>query len=462
MALRRIVLIRSHEPLDEGWRRRSFGPAGSLLQNTVKVAGMEFDEEYHPVQVNGRAAVPGERPQAMGFNYRSLGAVTTYSVRTEFEDEEAIERLRRERSDEVAGIFADPTISIFPRPYCGSRPVGDTADVRRKLGVSKLRSLGLTGRRVHVAVVDTGVDGTMVPVVGGWAPYPGYLPGTTPPDHGTMVAFDVRIAAPEARILDYALLRSSAGTWTAFLSDGIAAYADLIEFNSREPGRLVVNNSWGMYDRSDDAPIGSPENYSVNPEHPFNQMVATLVASGADVFFAAGNCGGHCPDGRCGSGDIGPGASIHGANSHPDVVTVAAVSVTDRRLGYSSQGPGGLHARKPDLAGYSHFQGSGVYPADSGTSAASPVAAGVAAALRQKFASNSLSPSQLKALLQRTSRDLGGSGWDYDFGYGVISASAAVRALGLKPKKKKVTGKKTRGKKTATARRTKKTAARRR
>jgi len=252
-----------------------------------------------------------------------------------------------------------------------------------------------------------------------------------------MVAYDVRIAAPDAQILDYALLRSRAGIWAAFLSDAIAAFADLVERVNGSPGRWVVNNSWGLFDRASDAPVGSPENYSANPDHPFNQITAALVAAGADVFFAAGNCGADCPDGRCGAGDTGPGASIHGANSHPDVVSVAAVTVTDRRLGYSSQGPGALYSRKPDLAGFSHFKGSGVYPADGGTSAASPVAAGVAAALRQGFASDRLAPAQLKGLLQRTARDIGGNGWDYDLGYGVIDAAAALQALGVKPLKKR-------------------------
>ena len=198
-----------------------------------------------------------------------------------------------------------------------------------------------------------------------------------------------------------------------------------------------MNNSWGLFDRASDAPIGSPENYSANPDHPFNQITGALVAAGADVFFAAGNCGADCPDGRCGAGDTGPGASIHGANSHPDVVTVAAVTVTDRRLGYSSQGPGALYSRKPDLAGFSHFKGSGIFPADGGTSAASPVAAGVAAALRQRFDTGRLAPAQLKGLLQRTARDLRGDGWDYDLGYGVIDAAAALKALGLKPQARK-------------------------
>src|SRR5438445_6318746 len=39
-----LVLIRSHEPLQEGWRKRSFGPAGRLVEERVKVGGVWFDE----------------------------------------------------------------------------------------------------------------------------------------------------------------------------------------------------------------------------------------------------------------------------------------------------------------------------------------------------------------------------------------------------------------------------------
>jgi hypothetical protein len=72
-------------------------------------------------------------------------------------------------------------------------------------------------------------------------------------------------------MLDYGLLQSTAGpTFNAFLSDAIAAFADLIDLLEREPGPLVVNNSWALFDRSDDEPIGSLGNYSANPNHPFN------------------------------------------------------------------------------------------------------------------------------------------------------------------------------------------------
>ena len=431
---RRIVVLREHESLRSSWMERSFAPARSKVEESIQVHGVKFDETYPPTEFIGRSTFILERPGALGFDYRAFGDLKTtpsYSLRAEFEDEDAIERLKRDRSQEVVGVFADPTISIFPQPYCGAAPIGDERDVFVKLGGRTLKKIGLTGRRVRVAVVDTGIDGRIVPVSGGWSPVPNYVPGSALTGHGTMVAWDVKITAPDARILDYALLQSTGETWTAFLSDAILAFANLMDFIQREPGSLVVNNSWGMFDRSEDAPIGSPENYSSNPDHPFNQIVGTLVSTGADVLFAAGNCGKECPDSRCGTQDVGPGSSIHGANSHPDVLTVAAVTVTDRRLGYSSQGPGGLTRRKPDIAAFSHFRGSGVYPVDGGTSAASPVAAGVVAALRQRYSPEKLSPAGLKGLLQRTCRDIQGDGWDFDLGYGVIHAGNSVKALGI-------------------------------
>lgn len=440
--LRRIVVVREHEALAESWKARSFEPAGIALEKQVKVKGSELDESYHAVRVVGQRGAPPDRPQAMGFNYADFQPLTTYSVRAQFADEEAIERLKRDREQDIVGVYADPAISVFPAPYCDADAIGTAADVRRKLGTGTLKRLGLTGRGVRLAVVDTGVNQEIVPVAGGWGPSGRYKPGSAKAAHGSMVAFDALLAAPNALIYDYALLQSRTDGWTAFLSDAIMAYADLMDLLAREPGPLVVNNSWGLYNRSEDAPIGSPENYSANPDHPFNQIVGSLVAAGADVFFAAGNCGQQCPDGRCGTADRGPGASIHGANSHPDVITVAAATVTQRRLGYSSQGPGGLVNRKPDLAAYSHFVGSGVTAIDSGTSAACPVAAGVAAAIREKYPTLRLKPAQMKGLLQRTARDVDKNGWDYDLGYGIIDPVAAVTALGIQPPRQKATRKK--------------------
>jgi subtilisin family serine protease len=155
-------------------------------------------------------------------------------------------------------------------------------------------------------------------------------------------------------------------------------------------------------------------------------IVASLEAAGADILFAAGNCGRDCPDGRCRFAATQP---ICGANSHPSVLSVAGVDTRKRRVGYSSQGPGRLDPDKPDLSAYTHFRGSGVYSSDGGTSAACPVAAGVVAAVREKYPSSVLSPAELRALLFKTAEDLGGTGFDHDFGWGVIDGTALAAAL---------------------------------
>ena len=122
--------------------------------------------------------------------------------------------------------------------------------------------------------------------------------------------------------------------------------------------------------------------------------------------------------------------SIYGANGHPAVITVAGVDTTSTRVGYSSQGPARLETRKPDLSGYTHFSGSGVYPADGGTSAATPVVAGVVAALRSRKPFDDTDPttrpSAIKNMLIATSRDISPMGFDFDTGHGVVDACAAA------------------------------------
>jgi hypothetical protein len=196
----------------------------------------------------------------------------------------------------------------------------------------------------------------------------------------------------------------------------------------RRPGEnasLVVNNSWGMFHPSWDFPVGHPGNYSDNPAHPFNVIVGTLAGMGADILFAAGNCGADCPDSRCRGVTT---RTIYGANSHAQVISVAGVDTTKARAGYSAIGPGRLTAMKPDISGYTHFTGSGVYSADGGTSAACPVVSGVVAAVRTRRPYNPSDTSTFSAairnLLTSTATDLGTTGYDYLHGHGVVDGCA--------------------------------------
>src|SRR3989441_9676312 len=92
-----LVLIRGHEPLQEGWRKRSFRPAGPLLDESIQVGGVRFDESYHPVRVLRRIGAGNDPPVASGFRYGGVGPVDTYALRADFADQDAIARLRRDR-----------------------------------------------------------------------------------------------------------------------------------------------------------------------------------------------------------------------------------------------------------------------------------------------------------------------------------------------------------------------------
>jgi subtilisin family serine protease len=341
----------------------------------------------------------------------------------------------------VLGVFSDPTIESS-RVCAGDPALGTDTDVARLLDVPALGAAGMDGRGVRLVIVDSGINLEYLEARGhhhqldfanSWTPAEEPTPpGRHPVDHGTMCAFDAGIAAPEAVLVDHAVLlsRTQGPTPTAgFLSDALIAYSRLqrlLASLSGDERRLVVSNSWGMYDPDWDFPVGHPGNYSDNPRHPFNVIVGRVVAAGADVLFAAGNCGRDCADRRCAFGHSPP---ICGANSHPDVICVAGIDTMQRRVGYSSQGPGRLEARTPSLCGYTHFAGSAVFAVDGGTSAACPVIAGLVAAIRSRYSTRALSPMQLRSLLAKCADDLGGKGFDFDHGWGVPNTSALLAKL---------------------------------
>lgn len=403
-----------------------------------RTRGLEIDTTFRPVQVPAVRSSTGAPvfSLAQPLDFSMEPEDSTYIVRGSVPDGAIGEVMTR---PDIVSVFADPIIESCP--VCpGDSAVGLEADVADLLDVSRLQAAGLDGTGVRVAVVDTGIDIDYLQSRGrnpqlvtpeSWTPVDvPTLPGKHRAGHGTMCAYDVGIVAPNAQLLDHAVLQPSGGkTMQALLSDAVFSYGRLLRTIESIPvsdRTMVVTNSWAMYSPSGDYPPGHPGNYSDNPSHPFNIIVASLESAGADILFAAGNCGRDCPEDRCGFGGAPP---ICGANSHPHVITVAGIDTDNGRVGYSSQGPGRLHSQKPDIVTYTHFVGSGVYPQDGGTSAACPVAAGVIAAVRTRYSSDDLAPSQLRALLYRTARDLGGTGFDYDHGWGVVNVAALLNRL---------------------------------
>jgi subtilisin family serine protease len=353
-----------------------------------------------------------------------------------------------------ADIYSDP--QIRPMLTCGgSPPLGGTVDVATHLHVNQLKAKKLTGKKVAVAVVDTGINlahlqhklghAPSFDKAASWAPpgTPPPAPGAWPVNHGTMCAFDILIAAPEATLVDVPVLSAhfpgGGSIMSGTLSAAIAAYGFMM--TSWQSGRLhgyhalVASNSWGIFHPSWDFPPNHPGRYCDNPQHPFNVQVGAAVRAGIDVVFAAGNCGAPCADGRCQGRTQG---AIMGASAVQDVLTIAGCDTHDQRVGYSSQGPSipHMYQQKPDVTCYTHFLGSEAFGAgtpDSGTSAACPVTSGCIAALRTAKAPSTLSPAQLFTTLRSTARQQSGPPhtWNGDYGYGIVDPLAAAVALHL-------------------------------
>jgi subtilisin family serine protease len=452
MAERRVIIEMTYSnQRREGALAAEAAEEPALDERAVpELEGFNWDESFPLVEVPGTTSLDEpEDPRDVGarFTVETAPEQATYLARGVVDDEDLDDLQDAVNASRAAvGLFSD--VEVEPQAICpGDPPLGSDGHVERLLCTSRLHDCGLDGSGVLVAVVDSGINLEYLLSRGkrpsfdaarSWVPVPGLTPGHLPVGHGTMVAYDVCIAAPRCTLLDIALLRSrqtGPTVMSGFLSDAVLAYRHLLDIMlaPQRPGEgrsLVVNNSWGMFHPTWDFPVGHPGNYSDNPNHPFNRIVGALERAGADILFAAGNCGADCPDGRCQGVTT---RAIYGANSHPQVLSVAGVDVDKNRVGYSAIGPGRLARLKPDVSGYTHFKGSGVFSADGGTSAASPVVAGVVAAARSRLPYSpdrpQSSPAAMRNMITKTAEDRGLVGYDFEYGWGIVNGCGLAERL---------------------------------
>ena len=341
-----------------------------------------------------------------------------------------------EREDVVA-VHADAEVALFSRRI-NSPALGTRADVAKLLGVERLEAEQLDGQGVTVVLVDGGIDKAALSEAGAANMVDSKRSrsfGTRQPSgvaHGTRCAAAVSIAAPQATLIDCAVIGQTSPTeegeaMHVWLSDVLQTlrYVRRCWYAMPQEGRsLIVSNSWGMIDPTWDLDPADKGNYSDRPEHALNRFVETMVEDGMDVVFAAGNCGAEDPQYGCAL----PAPVICGANSLESVLTVAGVDVDGIHLPYSSSGPGRIDTEKPDLSGYSHFQGvDGV--TQWGTSIAAPVVTGVLAAMRSQWSAGELSSARLRAAARDTAREANGDSDRYQVGAGIIDPIALLTAL---------------------------------
>lgn len=414
---------------------RNQGVMGARTISTMNVSSFQLDTSYEPVPISSS----GEQTPSLLANEEQ-----TLIVRGVVEESQIPEL---EAQPNVVKVYKDTPITPFntallevdqdlvqPMDGNGSCPIGicdcspttpkgTIADVVKYLGVDQIWAAGYKGQGIVVGVVDGGItaEGRNVDasettrripnVIGGaasdW--------GTTAKawnEHGNMCATDILGMAPLAKIYD---CRISGGN---SISNALKVFDWAINQHRTDGTPQILSNSWGIYQKSWDV------FYATSPDHPFSRKVVETINEGILVLFAAGNCGGTCPGGKC-AGDAGPGKSIWGANGHPLVMTVGAVNKDEQFVGYSSQGPAALDPNKPDFCSVTHFQG--YFKSDNGTSAATPIAAGVVALL--KGAKPSLTQEEVKNVLKKTAKDIGAPGFDQDSGAGIIQPKAALDLL---------------------------------
>ncbi len=415
-------------------------PPAAALRVTRRWKGIEFslDPDFAPVRLAPRRTAGSEKAAAEVFLLRG------------WMDDAEIAALAEQ--PEVVRVLRDTSVEPFrhTRVDCTTTgtPLGDAARVAKELGVDWIWASGYRGSGIVVGVVDAGITAHGRPIRAGERgaipapPAVGRVVGGWPQDwgttalgwgqHGNMMAFDVQAMAPEAQLWDIRIWNPDV-VGAGYVSQAIAGYRAAIDHHRAHGVPHILTNSWGLYDSAAD-PV-----YAFSPTSPFVQLVEEAMNAGIIVLFASGNCGSGCSFGThspCGAHDRGPGLSILGPNGHPRVMTVGAATIADEWCGYTSQGPAVLPPQavdKPDFCAYTAFAGyfPGADPAlrdfDGGTSAATAVAAGVVALLKQRWPA--LGQDDARRILRDTARDIRGRGVDTDSGAGVIQAKAAFKWL---------------------------------
>jgi subtilisin family serine protease len=227
------------------------------------------------------------------------------------------------------------------------------------------------GAGVTVAILDTGVDLDHPALAGRLAEGYDFVDADAEPreegsaatdaafGHGTHVAGLVALVAPEAQILPLRTLRpdGSGDLWTQIVAMHYAL----------ERGAQVINLSFSFGERSllFDRSIAA-----VTCVVPFAQTCRGSRAAGAVVVAAAGNSGTQVRE-------------FPGASPSPALLGVAATTSDDRLAAFSTYGAW-LPLAAPGEAIVSTVPGGG-YEAWSGTSMATPLAAGTAALVRSAY-----------------------------------------------------------------------------
>lgn len=268
----------------------------------------------------------------------------------------------------------------------------------------------VTGDRVKVAVIDTGIDEdhSDLSVSGGASFVSGVSSWDDDNGHGTHCAgiigarnnpIGVVGVAPRCQLYAVKVL---SGSGSGSLS-GVLAGMDWAAQN----GMHVASMSLG-------SDVNDPDAQCILA---FQRAAQQLIDNGCIVVAAAGNAGQRI------NHWVGQPARCQG------YMAVAAVDKDEKLADFSSNGPDtlcaecGVEISAPGVSVNSTWN-DGKYKAISGTSMACPHVSGAAALLKEQHPT--WDPAKIRARLKSTARDLGAPGNDPMFGSGLLDCHKAV------------------------------------
>ena len=266
---------------------------------------------------------------------------------------------------------------------------------------------GYKGTGVKVAILDTGIDYTHPDLADNYDPLFWSFTDSPMDDHGhgthcagivaaTDNTFGVIGVAPEATLHAVKVLDSSGSGW---LTDIIAG----IDW-SVSNGMDVISMSLGS------------NSYSSS----FEQACNEAYSSGVVLVAAAGN-----DYKRLGRRELN---TIDHPGAYTSVIAVGATDKDNQKASWSSTGPE-IELAAPGVSILSTYPNNR-YVTMSGTSMATPHVAGVAAlilatpidTIYDQNSNGKWDPPEVRAKLRDTADDLGDTGFDYWYGYGLVDA----------------------------------------
>ena len=324
----------------------------------------------------------------------------------------------------IVGLQANPNVTsvdLDGKVYAVDAELDNTWGVKR-IGAGTVHDGGNKGTGVRVAIIDSGVDYTHPDLndnfdrtstdrCAGGLGYDFVNNDADPMDdhyHGTHVAGTVAAednnagvvgVAPEACLYALKVLNSNgSGSYSAV----IAAVQWAVDH-----GVQVTNNSYGS---------------TGNPGETVKAAFDNAEAAGIYHAAAAGNSG------NCG----GKGDNVIYPARWPSLIATSATASNDGRPCFSSTGPD-VELAAPGVSINSTLPGGG-YGTLSGTSMASPHAAGSAALVIAAGVSDSNSNGRIndevRQTLDSTAQDLGDAGRDTKYGYGLVRPDLAAAPSG--------------------------------